>query len=427
MLTNAEINRAVTKALNDLNITDVGKANGVTDIGDANFGDLLPKSLVWKLLDLSRSQSQWLSEISTVVVDRQAGTIPVFDLIGPVSEGVSNNSGQPVPNDPTTYNVAYSCKKLKAEWYVTYQQLREAAAGGITDFEGIVFAAFAGAMGNDHANLLINGNTALDSSTRLNRLLNVHDGLLKMTDSGTVHNAAGKKFGPGVFSFLCDIMPEKWQSEPNLKFLTNRRTMAHWKRSLTNVNQASTITRSGLGDRLIVSQDTANPEGIPPIIIPQLSHSMGPTPVAPTSLTASTTLVIRIATLAPDATSAAGRRVRVLCKLTGKEEVCVVTYNGSSQNIVTTTDLMGQSAASTTASDYTITFADESVLIHGNPKLINLVVCDEIRSYRVFNPKADRFEITTYVELSVVLPVPAALPKVSRLWTPPIDDWTVAA
>ena len=84
--------------------------------------------------------------------------------------------------------------------------------------------------------------------------------------------------------------------------------------------------------------------------------------------------------------------------------------------------LLGQTAGamSTTAADYSIRVADETEVYYCNPKTINLIYCNEWRSYREFNKDFDRWEITTYFEADLVTPVPETMVKFVRVRAPQI-------
>jgi len=396
---------------------------GAMTVDNTNFGGLLPRQFVHQLIDLTRDESGWISQCNNITVESSAGTVPVFDINGNITEGRGENDETPVVKRGTTRQSPYACKAFTSEWHVTLQQLREAAAAGITDFDGSLTRAFGRAWMNDKANIIWNSDKTLDASTSLNRMLRMIDGVEKRTASAIVYDAAGKAFNEAVFAFAKRLMPQRFRSDPDKRFLYSSDVDALWRASLTKINLPN-VQRTVLGDQVLTSGQAPAPEGIPQIIIPQASSERGPAAVAPTAVVNNgTTLTIRVATILPDATTALNRAVLVTCKISGESEICRVTYNGSSQNVITTSTLMRQTAPSTTASDYTVRVADLATIHHANPKGIHVIDCTQMRSYRTFIPRAERWEIITHWEMDVLIPTPEAWVKVDGVQIPSAWAW----
>lgn len=406
MSKSAELLQKAYAELDKLNI--VQKAPGTMTLADDNFGQLLPTKFQEEIISLTRSQSEWLGAITTKRRTKRAGSYPVMDLSEPVSELVPEVSSKEVTTKSTTRQVQYATRKMKAEFYISTEELMESVESGIGDLEQRMIKEFATAIGNDVADVVINGDMSLNDATKVNRLRRSADGLIKQLNAGAnVNNAAGKAWGAGIWFAMLNMLPERFAADPNLQWMFSRVTNSAWHNSLSGVSQP-TVTRSGLGDRVIAEQQNIRPLGIPQLVIPQMSSSKGATSVAPTAVAdgSNGVLTVRVHSLLDDGTSAAGRKVRVTHITSGISEVLTVTRNGSSQNIVSTSSYMGFGSADTTASHYLITEADLTDLVFGNPQGIHLIYTMDMRSYREFNPKTDQVEITTYYFMDVKVPTP---------------------
>lgn len=399
----------------------VAKAEGgVINTTTEDFGGILPLSLVQEILSTARDQSEISRAVTNRTVGSRIGTFPVIDFSEPVTEGVGQNDGTPVTTRPPTANVAYALKKYKSEWYVTYEEIEDAADAGMGDFEAQMTREFGIALGNDRANILLNSDTTLNSATRTNRMLRMTNGVLKVLHTGAnVYNAAGAAWGAGIWSHMRTKMPEKYRNDPGLAWIYNDMVDILWRRSLTNIAGTTAGMRSGLGDQVVQTQMRVPPDGSPQILTPYVSATMGPTAVAPTSVSGTTTVVAVCTTLI--ATTAAARLIKITCTATGLSEVCVPVW--TTVNTITTTSTLGQTVVSATASDYTITFADETSIILGNPKSINQITWKTMRSSRTYNKDFDRFEITTYWYGDVCVPLPQTFAIHERVAVTPPSTW----
>lgn len=406
----------------------INKAEGgIIDLSTVNFGGIVPRPLVEKLISLTRNQSTWLSSISTHIKTRFSGQVPILDYNEPVTEHVGRNDGTKVTTSPPTSMVPYACKKFKSEFYVTTEELREAAQAGIDNFEQKMLTDWATQLGNDVALLAMQGDDSLDSSSRKNRLLRAIDGVDKITNAGAnVFNAEGTAFGQGMFQAMLDYMPDRFADDINLHWMFNRRVNTHWHGSLTNVNTTERM-RSALGDQALITEINVPPLGIPQLIIPQIKNNNGPDPIAPTSMSASgagidvvlTTLIT--AELVEDAAAGVGRKFKVTYIPSGMSETVLGTLDTTLRAV--TIGKLGQSTVSTTAGDYEVSLADETEVYLCNPKTINLIYCNEWRTYRQFNKDYDRFEVTTYFEADMLVPTPSTMVKFRRVRVSPTTTW----
>jgi len=402
----------------------VAKAEGgIINTSADDFGGILPWPLVQEILSTARDQSEISRAVTNRTVGSRIGTFPVIDFNEPVTEGVGENDGTPVTTRPPTANVGYTLKKYKSEWYVTYEEIEDAADAGMGDFEAQMTRGFGIALGNDRANILMNSDTTLSSATRLNRMLRMTNGVLKVLHTGAnVFNAAGAAWGAGIWSHMRTKMPEKYRNDPGLAWIYNDMVDIMWRRSLTNIAGTTAGMRSGLGDQVIQTQMRVPPDGSPQILTPYVSATGGPTAIAPTSVSAATatTCLVTLSTLC--ATTIAGRMVKVTCVLTGISETLPAVWGGATNTITTTTSL-GQQVISATNTDYTITYADETSIILGNPKAINQITWKTMRSSRTYNKDFDRFEITTYWYGDVCVPLPQTFVVHERVAVTPPATW----
>lgn len=393
---------------------------GVIGTDNVNFGGIMPREAVQELLDLTKDQSEWIGSLDSHVQDGVAGTVPIVDLNQNITEGVGENDGTKIGGIPNTRNVPYVCKKFKSDWYITTDQIREARVAGVGDFDRKMSEIFAKQLSNDIAEITINSDSSLDNTTSRNRMLRMLDGLRVKTESANVTDAEGKAFATGIFTAMEDAMPDKYASDPDLQWLFNRRVHTHYKSGLQQL-------ATGLGDKAKTQVIYEPPNGISPIIVPQLSSGMGPVAVAPTSATDNTgTITFDLTTMVTagyvaTAAAGAGRKVIVTCVPTGVSEYCYAVED--TQLKITTAGTLGQTTVSTTASDYLVTFADETELYLGNLKAITLVQCGQMRSYMEFNKDFDRFETTVYHYMDVLIPNPAAIVKFKRVAVTPIRTW----
>ena len=299
--TNNQLVQKAMGALDRLGIRDsetINKAaQGVIDTS-VNYGGFLPRSSVIELLNQTRKDNDWLNSITNMTRQTPSGTFLVQKLSEPVTEGVGENEGKEITSKPETYQVEYTCRKYRSDIFITTEQLQEAAAGGIQNFESQTRSDFAKALGNDLADLTMNSDNSLDSSTRRNRLLRMTDGVRKRMNGANVHDAQGQAWGQGIFSAMQKALPSIYRNDPGLNYMYNPNVEIEWTKSLTNTNTTER-TRSALGDRAISSMAVVPPLGKRQLIISQIGDDEGPAPIAPTSITDDTdgTMTIDLTTM----------------------------------------------------------------------------------------------------------------------------------
>jgi hypothetical protein len=104
----------------------------------------------------------------------------------------------------------------------------------------------------------------------------------------------------------------------------------------------------------------------------------------------------------------AGRKVTITSLLTGQSETRTVTWDGT-HNLVTTTGKLGQTAVSSTTTDYAIDIADCTPILLTNPRNLVTVVCDQIRRYFRWEQEYERWRIDLYIEMDFLILNPDAL------------------
>lgn len=425
VLDNKELVLRAAKTFEKMGI--VQKDDGVIDTS-TNFGGYLPVSAARELINLTVSKSGWLQACNNITRAANSGTVLVRKLSENVSEFVGENEGTPISKKPTTWQKPYTCKKAKSDLIITTEELKAAMDGGIDAFEQKMREDFAVAVGNDIADVVVNGDTSLDSLTSRNRLRRGVNGFRKQLASANVHDAEGKAWGQGIWSAIQKKMPEEHRTDPNLNWLYNDMVDIEWHKSLTNVNTTEHM-RSSLSDRVISTEIKVPPLGKPQLVLPQLASNYGPAAIAPTSVvddadgTATVTLTTMV-TAGQFATAAAadGRQVKVTYKPTGKSETLAATNNSGTLELYTVGTL-GQETISTTASEYTVQIVDETELYYMNPKGIYVIMSEEIRSFSEFNKDYDRIEVTTYYHIDVLVPVLEDKVKFERVTIPNTITW----
>jgi hypothetical protein len=399
--------------------TGITKAEGGTiNLTDVNFDGILPREDVLPLINLTRAHSAWVGSLSSFTRSHQKGTIPIYDLNEPVMEHVGSEDPTMVSTRPETKNAKYSTEKHKANIIIPYEELREAdTVDG--NFEKTVLDSFTLQLNNDVGDVMMNGDSSLSPTNRLNRLRKGVDGIAKLTTAGShVVNRGGAAFKRKNFSAIRNRIPARWRNDKSrMRWMYNDRIDDAYREILSELP-------TGLGDAAIGTTTTIAPMGIKPLLVPHISDTEGPTAIAPTSATDETTyiqLILTTLVTAGDPKTAVlgvGRMFLVTCIATGQSEVCEGFLDTTLR--INTAGLLGQSTVSTTANHYTVRPYDETTIYLGDPKGISLVWLDEWRIYRKWNQDLDRLEIVIYLELDCLIPVPEMFIKATNIAAPPL-------
>lgn len=366
-------------------------------------GEFMDRTQVERLVDLTVGQSGWLSAVTLRMRNQRAGQIPRMVISDVVTEGVDENAGATIATHPDTDKVDYACTKYQATWYLTYEDIREAAASGEPAFEAKVRAAFAKAMGNDMARAALRGDTALDASTRLNRLLRKNDGWLKLLRANAHRSTTtrGSTFTTDLFPALIASIPEEFRDDAALRWFMSSLLDLEWTTSIVDTAAAG----SALGDTAKISRRRFTPFGIDQLLLPQMPTDLGFATLSGSAADADGvvddgdgTLTATVDTLFGGyAAGNAGRQVKITCDATGQSETLTVANSGG-HHILSSAGSLGQAVISAVPADYTLDLADCTPVILGNPINLFVVLCDQIRAYRKWEQEYERWRIDVYYE-----------------------------
>ena len=402
MPSNQELMALSGNVFNNMGVR-VRKSDTVITSSSMAAGEFMDRTQVEHLVDLTVSQSAWLSAVTLRMRSQRSGEIPRMALNDVVTEGVPENGGKTVATQPGTDNIEYLAKKYQATWYYTLESASEAAASGEMDFERKVRMAFAKAMGNDMARAGMRGDTSLDSSTRLNRLLRQRDGWLKKIRTAGIRATTnyGAPYERGLFTALQAAMPEEYREDADLRwFLPSILDLAH-----TDELASAGDEGSQLSDRAKIARERFTPLGIPQLLIPQMPTDQGFSTVNASTVAANAVVDNGGATITFTVNDLfggynakwAGRRIRVTLNSSGASEVITVVDVAGALK-ATTKGNLGQGSVSTTPGDYTLDLADLTTAFLTNPRNLFMVLCRQIRAYRKFEQENERWRLDVFYE-----------------------------
>jgi len=124
-------------------------------------------------------------------------------------------------------------------------------------------------VGNDLVDALFNCDTATSPTDPDYVFLSMNDGIIKLLDSDPNKQYYSREENTDwlktVFPNVLDLLPDKYQDEPDLVFLVSRRVDSEYRRQLASRSTA-------LGDNYVVEKPNATFEGIPLIRVPKLPY-----------------------------------------------------------------------------------------------------------------------------------------------------------
>jgi len=366
----------------------------------AAAGELMNRTQVEQLVDLTVAQNGWLSSVTMRVRKQRKSQISRLNLNEIVTEGVSEDDGGAVTTHPDTDFIEYETAKFKSTFYLTREAIREAAVSGAPNFDQSVRKAFAKAMGNDMARWTMRGDTTLAASSRENRLLRQRDGWLKQIRDGSGLRATttrGSAWAQALYPSLMSALPTEHREDADLRwFESSLLDMAYQD----DLRSRATL----LGDKAEAERRRHTPRGIAQIVVPQMPENLGFATLSGTAVDADAIADVagavqaQVDTLLGGAAAAnAGRVVSVTFDATGQSETAVVTWDGAN-NFALLTGSLGQTTISTTAADYTLDVADCTPVLCTNPRNLFIVMCDGIRAYRKFIQENEKIRIDIYYE-----------------------------
>lgn len=381
-----------------------------TDLRGAEF---MNQPQVEALVDLTVSQNAWLSAVSVKMRDQRSGTIPRLSLNDVVTEGVGENAGATVATSPDTDEINYTCAKFQATWFLTLEDVGEARGHGEADFDGKVRRAFAKAMGNDMARAGLSGDTTLNTSSRLNRLLRQRDGWLKKARASARYGTTtrGTRWSRALYPAMLRQMPTQFKDDPELRWLLPPMIDEDFTYGLQNLGDGALLR-----DEALINRKRYSPMGISPILVPQWPTSQGFGTLSGSAADADSvaddgdgTLTATVNTLFGGYSSThAGRTVRITYDLTGQYEDLTVVDTGANL-VIRSAGSLGQSSISTTASAYTLDLADCTGAMLTNPRNLFMVMARQIRAYRKFEQEYERWRVDVFYEADFGIFNPDAL------------------
>lgn len=397
-------------------------AGGSISLTTTNFSGILVRDEVLPLIQLTRSHSEWLGGLTSQTRSGRAGTVPIYRLQEPVMEPVGELDPKQVTTVPPSTNVAYRTQKFKAQVVLSREDIEEASRDITSNFEQEVMNMITTGIHNDTAEVVVNGNNALSStaSTRLERLRSGRDGIIiKLAAGANVYSRNGVAFAENNFDAIYDRIPDEWRPDKSKwKWMYADRMDNAYRRALKTRG-------TDLGDRAFGTREGMAPMGVRPLVVPQLPTTEGPTAIAPTSATDQTTYIqfvlTTLVTAGNPATAAlgVGRRFLVTNTATGVSEVCVGFLDTTLR--INTVGLLGQTTVSTTAGDYTVRPYDQSRIILGDPKGIQIVWKDQWVFDRERVADLDGIKITIHLEFDVLVPVPEMFMMLTDIALPPLS------
>lgn len=404
MPTNAELLKSAGDILEGMGVKALSPT--VPTTGSLAVGEFMNRKQVDGLVDLTVSQNGWLSAVSLNRRSQRSGEIPRLVINDVVTEGVTENAGATIATHPDTSRIEYQCKKFQSTWYLTLEDIREARASGDANFDATVRRAFAKAMGNDMARAALRGDTSLGATTRLNRLLRQRDGWLKQirASGNRSTTAEGTAYSRDLWPAMLDQMPDEYAEDADLRWFIPRKLDLGFADELAGYGAAAGLAAGG---ELLTERQRKTPLGIPQLIVPQMPTDLGratlttSTVVNPNTVVddsdGSMTVTVTALFAGGYAAGNAGRKVKITYTPTGQSETLTVQNVGGAHKILTVGSL-GQGTISTTASSYTIDFADCTSALLTNPKNLAVVLCDQIRAHRKFEQEFERWRTDVFWE-----------------------------
>jgi len=400
----------------------ISKASGSLNLDTTNFSGVLVRDEVLPLINLTRKHNEWLGSITSHTRSSRAGTVPIYRLQEPVMEAVGELDSKQVTTVPPTSAVAYSTHKFKAQVVISREDLEEASKDVDSSFEQGTIGMFTTQIGNDTADVAVNGSTALATSavTRRDHLLKGQDGMIIQLAAGAnVYSRGGAAYDEQNHEALYDRIPDQWRPDKKTwKWMYADRVDNAYRSQLR-------ARATGLGDQAFRTSEGMAPMGVLPLIVPQLPTNEGPTAIAPTSVAGTTECTAVLSTLVTagnPATIAAGvgRKFLITCTATGASEVCVGYLDTTLK--IKTVGILGQvlGAVSTTNTHYTVRPYDQSRIILGDPKGVQIVWKDQWIFDRVRDPDIDGIKIYIHLEFAVLVPVPEMFMMLTDIALPPL-------
>lgn len=388
-----------------------------------NFEGLMPKEATMALMNEVVTESEWMGGVQTIPMDSPKGNAPILDWTTPALFPGKENKGFEKLAQPATRKMPYQCETARSDIAITKQELRRARTIGITDFETVIRQAWAKAMGNTLADILINGDMAISPIvTDIDLSRTINDGILKLTNSGAnILNGAGSLFSAKLFAKMRDMMPGRYKSLAGMKWLVNPALVDDYANAIGFINTSGSIIGATQDALQKPSRNLAPPHGVPFLEVPQISVNQGANAAADAASAQTGFTRVRCDTaFGGYASGKAGRGVRVVYLPTGEERTGVVA-DVSSHLEFDASDYFGLPAANTTASNYRVYVYDETTAILTNPQNIAIVYSDQWDQEAWWEANERTLYLSTMAEIDFIIVRPQAVVKVTGIKRPAVS------
>lgn len=439
------VTQAPQGAMGDMPVASF-KGTGYLGIDDEPEGSALNPIAQLGLFSKIRQESAWLRFTTFRPVTENQGYLDLWDDRGfrmkpTASEGPRKN----IPlHKPDVSQNRYDTKTMSGAFGLRLKAIRSAARAG-QNVNMLVQRGIAAGIANVLADLGINGKQSLPADTDLNHQRSTVDGWFEKmrTESPNYQGRAdGFSYHNGIWAGMLHQLDKAYRQHPGLAWGLSDTLASRWLTELTatglNPSDAHPSVVNDLGRGLLNALGTqANPLGKPGVVVPQIEDDRygseeGYEGIAPTSITdnGDGTLTINVNSLADSgvdrsATGPDGQRyVTVGCSTTGVEETLAIDYSAP-DNTVTTSSLLGQNSASTTAGDYYVKWADLQSLFIGAWEYLVMVVQNGMRIYTVFYPHDETIEVIVHADLDYMVVDYEATSLVDDLITPEFSVFPV--
>lgn len=224
-----------------------------------NGGELNPKQRE-VFLQKVREFSVLIPLSRFIEMDNPRLDIPKMHLGDPITRGQVENVDPGETNKPVQNEIKMDTEELISQIYVTRRSLRrnvsqEKLLEQITDI-------MMKRISTDLEELHINGDTNLAGGTKINDLLNVNDGLDKLTDAAHILDHGGGFVSKQLFATMMRTMPVNLIDDPDMRFMLNKSIEIDWM-------DLNSQRIDGVGERAFGGAVEA-PFGVPIAMIPRI-------------------------------------------------------------------------------------------------------------------------------------------------------------
>lgn len=400
------------------------KGTGYLGVDDEPAGSTLNPIAQLGLFSKIRKEASWLRFTTFRPVSENTGYLDLWDdrsfRMHPTQREAPRKN-IPLHKPDVTQNT-FATKTLSGAFGLRLNAIRAAAKAG-QNVNALVQSGIASGIANVLADLGINGSTSLPDDSDENKQRRTVDGWfekMRLFSPNYQGRADGFSYHNGIWAGMLHQLDKAYRSDRGLAWGMTDTLASRWLTELTatgvSPSDAHPSVVNDLGRSLLNQLGAqANPLGKPGVVVPQIEDDRygseeGYAGIAPTSVVdnGDGTLTINVNSLADSgvdrsATGLDGQRYMIVGNSnTGVEEIVAVDY-ADPDNTVDTTSLLGQTVASTTASDYFIRWADLQSLFIGLWRFLVLVVQNGMRIYTVFYPHDETIEVIVHADIDYLV------------------------